>query len=119
MPNCVFRVSKPAVVGVRVLAGRLRPGQAVLKQDGRVIGKIKSIQKESEPVKEAMQGMEVAIAIEGVTVGRQLDVEDIMYVDIPESHVRELRKLELTTDEVECLDRVCFIHARERAFWGK
>jgi translation initiation factor 5B len=119
LPDCVFRVSKPAVVGVRVLAGRLRPGQAILKEDGRVIGKIKSIQKESEPVKEAMQGMEVAIAIEGVTVGRQLDVDEIMYVDIPENHVKELRKMELTTDEMECLDRVCFIHAKERAFWGK
>ena len=119
LPDCIFRVSKPAVVGVRVLSGRLRPGQAVIKEDGRVIGKIKSIQRESEPVKEAMQGQEVAIAIEGVTVGRQLDVEDIMYVDIPESHVRELRKLDLTSDEVECLDRVCSIHARERAFWGK
>lgn len=119
LPNCVFRVSKPAVVGVRVLAGRLRPGQAVLKEDGRVIGRIKSIQKEGEPVKEAMQGMEVALAIEGVTVGRQLEVEETMYVNIPEGHVRELRKLDLTSDEVECLDRVCFIHARERAFWGK
>ena len=119
LPGCVFRVSKPAVVGVRVLAGRLRPGQSVLKQDGRVIGKIKSIQKENESVKEALQGMEVAVAIEGVTVGRQLEVDEILFVDIPESHAKQLRKLELTTDETECLDNVCSIHARERAFWGK
>ena len=119
MPDCVFRISKPAVVGVRVLSGRLRPGQSVLKEDGRVIGKIKSIQRESEPVKEALQGMEVAVAIEGVTVGRQMEVEEILYVDIPEIHVKELRKMALTIDECECLDRVCLIHARERAFWGK
>jgi translation initiation factor 5B len=63
--------------------------------------------------------MEVALAIEGVTVGRQLDVEEILYVDIPETHAKELRKMELTPDEADCLDKVCFIHARERAFWGK
>ncbi|MEM2869304.1 MAG: translation initiation factor IF-2 [Thermoplasmata archaeon] len=119
LPGCVFRVSKPAVVGVRVLAGRLRPGQSILREDGRVIGRIKSIQKDNEPLKEALTGQDVAIAIEGATVGRQLCVEDVLYVDIPEHHVRELRKLELNIDEIECLNRVCEIHQKEKPFWGK
>ncbi|MGQ9582368.1 MAG: translation initiation factor IF-2 [Thermoplasmatota archaeon] len=119
LPGCVFRISKPALVGVRVLAGRLRPGQSILREDGRVIGRIKSIQKDNEPLKEALTGQEVAVAIEGVTVGRQMSVDDVLYVDIPEAHVRELRKLELNHDELECLDRVCEIHSKEKPFWGK
>jgi len=119
LPGCIFRVSKPAVVGVRVLAGRIRPSQSILLRDGRVIGKIKSIQRENEPVKEAFQGQEVAIAVEGVTAGRQICEEDVLYVDIPEMHVRELRKMTLTTDEVDVLDQVCAIHMKEKVFWGK
>jgi len=119
IPGNVFRISKPAVVGVRVLAGRLRPGQSILKADGRVIGKIKSIQRENEPVKEAVSGAEVAVAIEGVTVGRQLEEDEVLFIDIPESHIRELRKLELNPDELDVMEKVIDIHAKEKAFWGR
>ena len=33
-------------------------------------------------------GAEVAVAIDGVTVGRQIEEEDMLLVDIPESHAR-------------------------------
>ena len=47
LPDHTFRVSKPAVVGVRVLAGRIHIGQGLLK-DGRRIGRIKSIRSGQE-----------------------------------------------------------------------
>jgi translation initiation factor 5B len=56
LPDHVFRVSKPAIVGVRVLAGRLRVGQPILRPDGRELGKIKSIRSGDETLKEVRQG---------------------------------------------------------------
>ena len=118
LPDCVFRISKPAVVGVRVLAGRIRPGQGLLREDGRVIGKIKSIQSENKSVKESLMGSEVAISIPNVTVGRQFKVEDILYVDIPELHVKQLNKQELSVDEQEVLDKIIKIKRKEKFSWG-
>ena len=118
LPDCVFRVSKPAIIGVRVLAGRIRPGQGILRADGKVVGRIKSIQSEGKSVKEAIAGDEIAISVEGVTVGRQLCVEDILYVDIPGDDFRCLCETDLNVDEKEILDKVCDIKRKENQFWG-
>jgi translation initiation factor 5B len=118
LPDCVFRVSKPAIIGVRVLAGRMRPDQRILRSDGRVVGKIKSIQSEGKSVKEAIVGDEVAISVEGVTVGRQLCEEDILYVDIPEGDCKPLCDADLNVDEQEVFDKVCEIKRKENQFWG-
>jgi len=114
----VFRVSKPAIVGVRILAGRVRPGQGLVKLDGRSVGKIKSIRSGEESLKEAVAGNEVAIAIDDATIGRQVDVEDVLLVDIPESHVAELKKYDLKQDELEALEQLRQIKRKERPFWG-
>ncbi len=114
----VFRVSKPAIVGVRVLAGRIRPGQGLLKEDGKSVGKIKSIQSEGKSLSEAISGAEVAISIDDATVGRQIDVEDILLVDIPESHAHELLNQQLKHDELEVLEQLKEIKRKEKPFWG-
>lgn len=114
----VFRASKPAIVGVRVLAGRIRPGQGLIREDGRFVGKIRSIRTGDEPLKEAVAGAEVAIAIDDAVVGRQIDVEDILLVDIPESHAHELQNQELTPDEAEVLEQLKAIKRKEKPFWG-
>lgn len=118
MRDHVFRVSKPAIVGVRVLAGRIRSGQGLITLDGRSVGKIKSIRTGEEPVKEAVAGKEVAIAIDDATVGRQIDVEDVLLVDIPESHVAELAKYDLKQDELDTLEQLRQIKRKEKPFWG-
>ncbi len=114
----VFRVSKPAIVGVRVLAGRIRPGQSLMRDDGRPVGRIKSIRKGEKTLPEARMGDEVAIAIDSATVGRQMDVEDVLLVDVPEGHARELLSQKLSLDEREVLDAVVKIKRKESPFWG-
>ncbi|MCJ2512018.1 MAG: translation initiation factor IF-2 [Candidatus Thermoplasmatota archaeon] len=114
----VFRVSKPAIVGVRVLAGRIRPGQGLMRDDGRPVGRIKSIRRGEKTLSEARMGDEVAVAIDAATVGRQIDVEDILLVDVPEGHARELPSQKLSMDEQEVLDAVLKIKRKERPFWG-
>ena len=113
LPECVFRISKPAICGVRILAGRIRPGQRLIRDDGKEIGKIKSIRSGDDSLKEAITGQEVAIAIEGPTVGRQIDVEMVLYVDIPESHCKELKSQDLNADELDVLEQVCTIKRKD------
>ena len=115
----IFRRSGPAVVGVRILGGRLHVGQRLLTTEGNKIGQIKSIRTGDSSHKEAKQGDEVAIAIEGATVGRGIDEEDILLVDVPASHARRLRKLELTSSEQEILDELTALHRAENHFWGR
>lgn len=118
LPNCVFRASKPAIVGVRVLGGRIRPGQALLNIEGNEVGKIRSIRSGEEVVKEAIQGQEVAVAIEGPTVGRQINVEDILYVDLRELALKEIKSVDLNTDDKMVLEETIEVKRKLDKFWG-
>jgi len=115
----VFRTSKPAIFGVRVLNGRIRSGTPVMREDGRSLGRLKSIRSGEKSLDEARQGQEVAIAIDGVTVGRQINGGDVLFVELTEEEARTLRRAkELTTDELESLDQICSIKRKEDPFWG-
>ncbi len=119
LPDHVFRASKPAIFGVRVLAGRVRGGRNVMREDGRALGRIKSIRSGEQTLDEARQGQEVAIAVDGVTVGRQISGGDLLYVELTEEEARSLRKLgNLNHDELETLDQLCAIKRKEDPFWG-
>ncbi len=118
LPNCVFRANKPAIVGVRVLAGRIHANQRLITSDGQDAGKIKSIHVGEDTVKEAIQGEEVAISIEGVTVGRQINEEDIIYVDLLGSTVKEIATLDITDDERMTLEETLAIKRKDEPFWG-
>jgi len=118
LPDHIFRVSKPAIVGVRVLMGRLRVGQPILRPDGRELGKIKSIRSGDDTKKEVHQGAEVAVAITRVTVGRQIKAEDVLYVDVPEGHARALLRMDLSTDDRMVLDETVAIKRKEEPFWA-
>jgi len=120
MPDHVFRTHKPAIVGMRVLAGRLRVDQKFLLNDGRVVGQVKSIRKGEESVREALPGEEVAVAIDEVTIGRQLDQGDIVYVDVPEGDARKFLRTPgmLNHDETEALKEIQRIKQKETRFWA-
>ncbi len=119
LPDHVFRISKPAIVGVRVQAGRIRPGQRVLRRDGRVVGHVKSIRVDEKSLPEAQAGDEVAIALAGVTVGRQVEDGEVYYVDIPEGDAKYLfQDGNLNHDEMEVLEQVAIIKREDEKFWA-
>jgi translation initiation factor 5B len=118
LPDHVFRVSKPAVVGVRVLAGRIRTDQKLVREDGREVGSIKSIRTGEKTLPEAKQGDEVAIAIDDVTVGRQIEPGMVLFIDMPEGDARQLRDMELNYDEREALEQLAELKRKEKPFWG-
>ena len=119
MPNCVFHATKPAIVGVRVLAGKVRANLRLIKKDGSDAGKVRSLRDGEEVLKDASQGDEVAMAIDGVTVGRQIDVEDVIYVELMESTIKELQtKADLNEDEKMTLEEYLEIKRKSDPFWG-
>jgi translation initiation factor 5B len=119
LPEYVFRVSNPAVIGVRVLAGRIKDGMRLMREDGKVIGTIRGIQSENKSIDEAIQGQEVAISIENVTVGRQIKGDDILFTSIPESDAKKLKEMDvLNIDEKDILNRIIEIKRKDDKFWG-
>ena len=118
LPEYVFRASKPAIFGIRVLAGRIRPGMPLMRDDGRPIGRVRSVRSGEEVVTEAIAGQEVAIAVDGITVGRQVKGGDVLLVELSEEDARTLRDAELNPDEREVLEQIATIKRRTDPFWG-
>lgn len=110
LPGYVFRRSDPAIVGVVVLAGRVRRGYPLMTRDGKRIGEIMQIQEHKKPLSEAVKGQEVAISIRGkAMVGRQIKEGDVLYVDVPLDHAEKvLEKFvnELSEEEVAMLKQI-------------
>jgi translation initiation factor 5B len=119
LPEYVFRVSHPAVIGVRVLGGRIKLGMKLMDVEGNSIGNIKGLQLDNKSITEALQGAEVAISIEGVTVGRQIKGGDIFFTEIPESDAKKLRLMDvLNEDEKDVLNKILDIKRKTNKFWG-
>lgn len=119
LPGFVFRVSKPAIVGVKVTGGTLRPGVRLMHRDGSEVGLLKALQKENESVASAEENEELAASIDGAVVGRNLKVGDVLLVNLTESAARALRGQTLTPRETEILDEVLRLHRATQPFWGQ
>ena len=122
LPDCTFRQSKPAVVGVRVMGGLIKTNLEVMKEDGVIVGKIKGIQEHNENISEAIAGKEVAVAIDGPIVGRQIKEGDILYIDVPEKHAKivEQELFEaMKIEDKEALMAYMSIKRRSNPFWAK
>jgi translation initiation factor 5B len=121
----VFRQSNPAVVGVEVLAGTLKNNQRVVKWEGNEptrVGELNGIQSQGEDVSEARRGERVSVAIDGPTVGRQIDEGDELWTEVPEKHAKILEQEladEIPGDELEALQSYLDKHRTRDPFWGK
>ncbi len=82
LEGCTFRRSDPAIIGVAVIKGRIREGYPLMKEDGTRVGTVKSIQDKTDKLDEAKKGMEVAVAIDGPLVGRNIVEGDILFTHI-------------------------------------
>ncbi|MFB6078973.1 MAG: translation initiation factor IF-2 [Halarchaeum sp.] len=121
----VFRQSDPAVVGVEVISGTLKRNTPVGYFDGNEIhrvGVVKGIQDQGEDVDEVRAGNEVAVSIDGPTIGRDIDEGDELWVDLPEKHAKVLEQElleEIPADEREALHQFLETQRKRDPFWGK
>ncbi|QRF76264.1 putative translation initiation factor IF-2 [Thermoplasmatales archaeon] len=118
MPENIFRATKPVIVGVHIEGGSIKVGDRLIKSDGRYGGSIKSIRDGETSKKYADAPSEVAVAIEGVTLNRQIFPGESLYVDIPESVVKELRESNSDAATMSILDETIKIKRKENIFWG-
>lgn len=93
----VFRASNPAIVGIEVLAGSIKPG-IKLQKAGKEIGIIKAIESEGKAVEKAQKGEKVAISIGGPTVGRQIKEKDQLLSIITKDDLKILQEFDLKED---------------------
>jgi translation initiation factor 5B len=91
IPGYVFRRSDPAIVGVEVLGGVIRPGYPLITAKGREIGKILAIRDNDKSLDIARTGAKVAVSIEGkIMIGRHVDEGEVVYTDVPFDHATKL-----------------------------
>ncbi len=120
MKGYVFRQNNPAVVGVDVLEGIIKPGTPLMKADGKVLTEIKSMQSEQENISKAEGGKQVAVSLPRVTVGRQINEGDILYSAISESDFRKLKELKkhLKREDIALLKEIAAIMRKNNSVWG-
>ena len=118
MPENIFRATKPVIVGVHIEGGSIKVGDKLIKSDGRYGGSIKSIRDGELSKKFAEAPSEVAVAIDGVTLNRQIFPGETLYVDIPESVVKELRESNADAATMSAMDETIKIKRKENIFWG-
>ncbi|BAB59593.1 translation initiation factor IF2 [Thermoplasma volcanium GSS1] len=118
LPQYIFRASKPVIVGIRVETGQIKVGDNLIRSDGKYAGTIKSIRNDEVSVRYQDAPAEVAVAIDNVTLNRQIFPDDVLYVDIPESVVKELRKAPMEKEIMDTLEEIIKIKRKENPFWG-
>ena len=110
IPGYVFRRSNPAIVGVEVQGGVIRPGYPLISAKGRELGRIMAIKDNDKSLDIAKAGDKVAISIEGkILVGRHVDEGETVYTDVPVDHaiklVTEFRTV-ISDDELQVLKEI-------------
>ena len=120
LQNCIFRQSNPAVVGVEVLQGSLRPGTPLMKLDGTRVAQVKEIQQEQKSLSVAEKGFQVAVSLPGVTCGRHIFEHDILLTELNEDDFRAYKEHRaiLTATQKDLLKTIAEIKRRQNPVWG-
>ena len=122
LPDFIFRNSNPAVFGVYVEAGVLYPKVSLITDQGKKVKRVHQIQDKGQTLEKATKDSEVAISIRGIEIGRDIGKDEVFYVNVPESHVRQLMSKfldELTTDQKLALREYIELMRRStHPWWG-
>ena len=121
MEGYVFRRAKPAIFGVEILSGSIKPKIALVRQNGEEVGEIQQIQDKGEALSSAEQGMQVAISMDKPVFGRHIFEKDVLYVKVPEQQVKVLATTfakRLTEEEQKTLEEYVSVMRKKVPFWG-
>jgi len=122
MEGYIFRRAKPAIFGVEVLGGRLKPKCALIrKENGEDVGEVQQIQDRGKALSEAKQDMQVAVSMDKPTVGRHVFEKDVLYVKVPEPDAKTLLTTyldKLSAEEQEVLKEYVALMQKKTPFWA-
>ena len=122
LPKLIFRQSKPAIVGIESLSGKVKQGQKLINKNGEYAGVIASMEDKGESLMDIPRGQRVAMAIKDAIAGKHFEEGDELYIDIPENHYKFIErefKDKLTEDEFETLYEFVEIKRKNDPDWGK
>ena len=118
----VFRRAKPAIFGVEILGGQLKPKYSLIRaEDGADVGEIQQIQDKGKAISEGKLGMQVAVSMEKPIFGRHIFEKDILYVKVSEHDAKALLTThldKLTEDDQYVLKEYIDLMRRKIPFWG-
>ena len=121
-PEYVFRSSNPAVFGVSVEGGTLKPKVFLITDENKKVGRVHQLQDKGQTLDKAEKGDDVAVSIRGLDVGRDIGKDETLYVNLPESHVRQLTTKflnDLTSDQKEVLRELIQLKRKfGEPWWG-
>jgi len=118
----VFRRAKPAIFGVEILGGQLKPKYSLIRaEDGADIGEVQQIQDKGKAISEAEQGMQVAVSMDKPIVGRHVFEKDVLYVKVSEHDAKALLTThmdKLSEAEQEVLKEYAEAMRKRIPFWA-
>jgi len=117
IPNACFRVSHPAIFGVSVIEGRIKPGYRMIDENGETVGRIKEIQDNGVSLGEAMKNTDVAISMDEVVYGRGVKENEILYTYVDDEYELLFRQqfgYLLNDDEKRLLDQISEIKEKAK-----
>ena len=121
IPGTFFRRNDPAVFGVEVLAGRLKPKVKLMNGEGVELGTVEQLQEQGKVIAEAKTGDEIAMSVQGPTLGRQIKENETIFT-MPKSHEAKLLRTKLlgslTEDEKGVLDEIVAIKSPADPMYG-
>jgi translation initiation factor 5B len=122
LPGCIFRRTKPAIFGVEVLAGTIKPKiNLVRAADGEDVGDVQQLQDKGKSLPEATKGMQIAVSMDKPTVGRHLFEKDVLFAKMPEVDVRTFQGVfadKLTEEEKETMREYILTMRKKSPFFA-
>jgi len=109
LPGNFFRNKDPAVFGIEILAGKLRPKVRLMDATGNELGTVEQIQDKGKALPQVKLGDKVAISVRGPTLGRSIKENDTLYT-FPRSHEVKVLKSKflaaLSEDDLKALNEI-------------
>ena len=116
-----FRNSNPAVFGIKVDVGKLRQKTNFMNKTGKKIGIIHSLENEGKTVDVVKSNEEVACSVQNVTIGRQINEEDVFYTLPTPNEAKNLLKKyahKLSSEELQVLNEIVEIQRKINPVYG-
>ena len=108
--------------GVHVEAGTLYPKVTLITANGKKAKRVHQIQDKGKTLEKAVKDDEVAISIRGIEIGRDIEKDETLFVNVPESHVRQIMGKfldELTMDQKQALREFIILQrSMQHPWWG-
>jgi translation initiation factor 5B len=87
---------------------------------GKKLTVVKELQEHNEAITSVEAGKQVALSMDKVMVGRQINEGDVLYTDVPDTDFRKMKELKhyLNKADVGLLKEIAEIKQKENPTWG-